>query len=254
MIFAFLNAFLIFCSAVLWVLFVFSLADTVVLIGEKSGYEKKCAKEAEKQMNNIALAGGFGQGFFDGILEGNVKKDNLETFINSARKSENFETENNVVLGEINDKIFSFAEREIGSFSLETRAILEETATLCMGEIERVFYPDLIRHFCTFLGRFNSSFLVGASVSAALFFCSSFLLFKRDKTRLKTSLFSAFLMCFSAPAFLIVFLSGKTFGISHLWLKDFFALYVDLLLFSLVFLSFIFLILALCIKKHPVST
>lgn len=252
-ILAFLNAFFIFCAAVLWVLFLLSLENTIVFVSERSGYEKKCVAQAEKQMNVIALAGGFGNGFFDGILDKANEKTRLKTFVNSTAQGKNFDTGNSEIKPLITDKIFRFAEEKIHVFSLETKEILEETATLCVNETQSAFYPALFRHFCAFCGRFNTLFLIGASVFTVLFFTSVFLLFKRDKTALKTSLLSAFLTCFAGPVFLMLRFNEKALGISHFWLKSFFTVYVNLALAALIFLSFVFLIFALCIKKHPAS-
>ena len=253
LILAFFNAFFLFGAVLFLVLSLLSLKKTVLFVAEKSDYNKKTAIEAEKQMNFIALAGGFGDEFFEGILTNSNNENDLEKFVENAFESSTFEPENKDVEEKINKKIFDFAESKMHGFSLETKGILEETARLCISETKGAFYPDIMRYFCAFLGRFNKLFLGVFSVFAVLFSTSCFLLSRQGRSGLKTSFLSASFMCGAGPIFILVLLRGKTLGIAHLWLKDFFKMYLNLALICLIVFAFFILTIALCIKKRPVS-
>ena len=253
-IFAFLTAFFLFGALFFSVLLVMSLRPTVLTLVKKSDYSKKAALEAEERLEAVAQAGGFGDGFFDGVVTKNAVEKNLTAFINCSFSGKNFTADETVLRQKLNDKIFGAAEEKMSGYSAETRATLEQTVSLCVKEALSTAAPDVIGYLCRFSGRFKKTFAAAALIFSALFISAVFVLKKQSKRLIKTSLISAALMLSLAPFLALVFVKFENLGIESLALKDFLILFVLCLLAALIFAAVLVFVTAIFLrKKDPVS-
>ena len=252
-IFAFLTAFFLFCAVIFWVLFSAGSIKGVSLIVQKSEFCEKTALEAEEKLNFIAQAGGFEDGFFNGIVTAEKVSENLFPFINSAFLGESFNRNEKPIRDEISHRVFAEAEEKMSGYSLETRQILNQTVDLCSIEAVSGFTPSIIRYLCAFFGRFRKFFLVSALIFSALFL-SSLLVLKRSRKFLKTALISASFMLGVAPLLALIFLKGERLGIASVAMRDFLNFFAFFVLVTFVFFAVVVLIFSFFIrKKDPVS-
>ena len=253
-IFTFLTAFFLFCAATFWVLFSVGGVKGVSFIALKSGFCEKTALEAGEKLNSIARAGGFEEGFFDGVVTEKRVSENLFPFINSAFSEEGFNPNDRPIREEISRRVFAEAEEKMPGCSIETIRILNQTVDLCTKEAVSGFAPSIIRHLCAFSGRFREAFLTAALIFSALFL-SSVLILKKSAKSLKTALISASLMLGVAPLLGLIFIREERLGIASVAMRDFLIYFVFFILSFLVLAAVIVLILALFIrKKDPASS
>ncbi len=244
-----MTAFFLFAAIVFWCIFLVGSPSVILEVLEESDYAKKAALEAGNGLNHIGRAGGFEEGFFDGVVTENDVKENLIPFIIYSLSGENFTADDTGIKEKISDKIFLAAEEKMSGYSEETRGILEQTVSLCANQALSGSTPEIIGYLCRFYTRFKELFL-GSAVVFSLLFISSFFLLKRQSPRyLKTALISAFLMIGTAPAAALVFLKFQNLGISSPALKDFIMLFIFYLLGSLIFASVLILTASFFIRK-----
>ena len=245
-ILAFLNTFFCFCMIAVLAVCLLSAKELWIFVSKIGASSVKSVLEAEEKLNKIAIAGGFGEGFFSGVISENDAKKSIELFFENRPSN----AQNNAFGEKIDTKILEFAKGELGNVSTETKAVLKETTDLCLNEINEVFSPRLLTWFCSFFERFRKAFLCALFAFSALFLSTFALLFKWDKSALKISLFSGGLCCFAGPLSLLFLINGKKLAVASVWVKDFITQCLNL---SLVFMILTALIIfCFCIKKHPV--